>query len=111
MAKYIVEDVKTSKFEKNYKFPLINLIPAIVWGIPVYQKMQPVIGTAGAYGAVAGFLILYITLSYLPIAALIPAIASLIILPVLWSSFFVTLLAKKISLFDYAATLASCGVA
>ena len=29
----------------------------------------------------------------------------------LWSSFFVTLLAKKISLFDYAATLASCGVA
>ena len=30
---------------------------------------------------------------------------------VLWSSFFVTLLAKKISLFDYAATLASCGVA
>ena len=80
MAKYIVEDVKTSKFEKNYKFPLINLIPAIVWGIPVYQKMQPVIGTAGAYGAVAGFLILYITLSYLPIAALIPAIASVIIL-------------------------------
>ena len=71
MAKYIVEDVKTSKFEKNYKFPLINLIPAIVWGIPVYQKMQPVI---------AGFLILYITLSYLPIAALIPAIASVIIL-------------------------------
>ena len=30
---------------------------------------------------------------------------------VYWSSFFVTLLAKKISLFDYAATLASCGVA
>ena len=32
-------------------------------------------------------------------------------LAVLWSSFFVALLAKKISLFDYAATLASCGVA
>ena len=29
----------------------------------------------------------------------------------LWSSFFVTLLAKKISLFDYAASLASFGVA
>ena len=36
MAKYIVEDVKTSKFEKNYKFPLINLIQEIVGWIPVY---------------------------------------------------------------------------
>lgn len=84
MAKYIVEDVKTSKFEKNYKFPLINLIPAIVWCIPVYQKTQPVIGTLGAYGIVAGFLILFITLSYLPIAVLIPGIASVIILTALF---------------------------
>lgn len=84
MAKYIVEDVKTSKFEKNYKFPLINLIPAIVWCIPVYQKTQPVIGTAGAYGVVAGFMILFIALSYLPIAALIPGIASVIMLTALF---------------------------
>ena len=72
------------EFEKNYKFPLINLIPAIVWSIPVYQQSQPVIGTVGAYGLVAGFLILFITLSYLPIAALVPGIASVIMLTALF---------------------------
>ena len=42
MAKYIVEDVKTSKFEKNYKFPLINLIPAIVWCILLFSTLNDV---------------------------------------------------------------------
>lgn len=27
MAKYIVEETNRSKYEKNYKFPMINLIP------------------------------------------------------------------------------------
>ena len=49
MAKYIVEETKTSKYEKNFKFPLINLIPAIVWCIPVHQKLSPLAGTMGAY--------------------------------------------------------------
>ena len=84
MAKYIVEDVKTSKFEKNYKFPLINLIPAIVWCIPVYQKAHLFIVTVGACGVVAGFVILCITLSYRPIAALLPGIASVIMLTALF---------------------------
>ena len=69
MAKYIVEETKTSKYEKNFKFPLINLIPAIVWCIPVHQKLSPIIGTAGAYGVVAAFFVLYILLSYVPIVA------------------------------------------
>lgn len=30
MAKYIVESSKVEKFEKNYKFLLINALPAIV---------------------------------------------------------------------------------
>jgi len=30
MAKYVIEETKTSKYEKNFKFPLINLISAIV---------------------------------------------------------------------------------
>ena len=41
MAKYIVEDRKTSKYEKNYKMPMINIIPAVVWSIPVHQKIFP----------------------------------------------------------------------
>lgn len=80
MAKYIVEDIKTSKFEKNYKFPMINLIPAIVWSIPVYQKVSPIFGTLGAYGAVAAFIIVFMALSYMPFVAVIPGVAGIIIL-------------------------------
>ena len=80
MAKYIVEETKTSKYEKNFKFPMINLIPAIIWCIPVHQKMTPIIGTAGVYGVVAAFFVLYILLSYVPIVALAPGIASVIML-------------------------------
>ncbi len=80
MAKYIVEETNRSKYEKNFKFPMINLIPAIVWCIPVHQKLSPIIGTAGAYGVVAAFFVLYILLSYVPIVALAPGIASVIML-------------------------------
>ena len=86
MAKYIVEDTKTSKYEKNFKFPLINLIPAIVWCIPVYQKLLPLAGTIGACIAVAAFFILYVLLSYVPIAALAPGVASVIMMTaMLWA--------------------------
>lgn len=72
MAKYIVEDIKTRKFEKDYKFPLINLIPAIIWSIPVYQKVSPIFGMLGAYGAGAAFIILFMALSYMPFGAAVP---------------------------------------
>ena len=86
MAKYIVEDVKTSKYEKNFKFPLINLIPAIVWSIPVYQKAEPLIGTLGAYGVVAVYFIAYVLLSYVPVIALVPAVAGVIMMTaMLWA--------------------------
>lgn len=38
MAKYVIEETKTSKYEKDFKFPLINLIPAIVWCIPFIRN-------------------------------------------------------------------------
>ena len=86
MAKYIVEETKTSKYEKNFKFPLINLIPAIVWCIPVHQKLSPLMGTLGAYIAVAAFFVLYVLLSYVPIAALAPGVISVIMLTaMLWA--------------------------
>lgn len=86
MAKYIVEETKTSKYEKNFKFPLINLIPAIVWCIPVHQKLSPLAGTMGAFIAVAAFFILYVLLSYVPIAALAPGVASVIMMTaMLWA--------------------------
>lgn len=84
MAKYIVEDVKTSKYEKNFKFPLINLIPAIVWSIPVYQKAESFIGKGLAYGVVAVFFVLYMAFSYMPVIALAPGIGGIIILTALF---------------------------
>ena len=71
MAKYIVEETNRSKYEKNFKFPMINLIPAIVWCIPVHQKLSPLAGTMGAFIAVAAFFILYVLLSYVPISIVI----------------------------------------
>ncbi|MCI5516866.1 MAG: hypothetical protein MR427_05140 [Roseburia sp.] len=86
MAKYIVEDRKTSKFEKNYKFPMINLIPAIVWSIPIYQKISPLFGTLGAYGAVVVFIVLFMTLSYLPFITAVPGVAGVVMLTaMLWA--------------------------
>jgi len=86
MAKYVIEETKTSKYEKDFKFPLINLIPAIVWCIPVHQKLSPLVGTMGAYIAVAVFLVLYVILSFVPIAAIAPGIASVIMVTaMLWA--------------------------
>ena len=86
MAKYIVEETNRSKYEKNFKFPMINLIPAIVWCIPVHQKLSPLAGTMGAFIAVAAFFILYVLLSYVPIVALVPGVASVIMMTaMLWA--------------------------
>ena len=86
MAKYIVEETNRSKYEKNFKFPMINLIPAIVWCIPVHQKLSPLAGTMGAFIAVAAFFMLYVLLSYVPIAALAPGVASVIMMTaMLWA--------------------------
>ena len=41
MAKYIIEDMNTASFEKNFKLLFVNLIPAFVWSIPVHQKLFP----------------------------------------------------------------------
>lgn len=41
MAKYIVEDYKINAYEKNYRIPLVNIIAAIVWSIPLHQKLFP----------------------------------------------------------------------
>lgn len=41
MAKCIVDDIKTEKIEKNFMLTFINLIPAVVWSIPLRQKLFP----------------------------------------------------------------------
>lgn len=41
MATYIVQTKETEKYQKNYGLPLINIIPAVVWSIPMHQKLFP----------------------------------------------------------------------
>lgn len=79
MAKYIVEDSYKPSYEKNYKFPLSNIIPAVVWSIPVHQKLFLDAGWWVTFGLCALFVIVYVTLSYVPIIVAVPAIASVII--------------------------------
>lgn len=79
MAKYIVEEYKTSSYEKNYKIPLINIIPAIVWSIPLHQKLFPDASWWMTLGICVVFVVAYCALSYIPIIAATPCIAGVII--------------------------------
>ncbi|MDO5292775.1 MAG: hypothetical protein Q4F05_08495 [bacterium] len=79
MAKYIVEEHKTSSYEKNYKMPLLNIIPAIVWSIPLHQKLFSDASWWMTLGICAAFVVLYCALSYIPIIAAVPCIAGVII--------------------------------
>lgn len=79
MAKYVVDDYKTSSYEKNYKIPLINIIPAVVWSIPLHQKLFPDASWLMMFGICTVFVILYCALCYMPIIAAAPCIAGVII--------------------------------
>ncbi len=80
MAKYIVENSYKPSYDKNYKIPLINIIPAIVWSIPFHQKLFPEAAGWLTLALCAAFVVVYVALSYIPWAALIPGVASVIIL-------------------------------
>ncbi len=78
MGKYIVEDRKTSHYQKNYKLPFVNMIPAVVWSIPVHQKLFPETSWLMTFGLCAAFIVLYCVLSFMPIIAVVPCVASVI---------------------------------
>lgn len=60
--------------------PMINILPGIVWSVPIHQKLF--LNTNGwvTVGLCAVFIFLYVILSYIPVIAAIPAIAGGIIL-------------------------------
>ena len=84
MAKYIVEESYKKTYEKNYKLPFINLIPAFVWNIPIHQKLYPDASFWITLGIGAAFIALYIYLSMKPIIAAVPCIAGIVILTALF---------------------------
>lgn len=80
MARYIIDEPNTTKYDKNYKMPLLNLIPAIVWSIPIYQLVIPYLNNWVSLGIAGLFIIAYVTLSYLPIVSIAPGVAGIVIL-------------------------------
>lgn len=79
MARYIVEDIKTESFQKNFKLPFVNLIPAFIWSIPLQQKMFPDASWWTTFALCGLFIIAYMVLSFLPIITVAPCVAGVII--------------------------------
>lgn len=84
MAKYIITDSYKPSYEKNYKLPLINMVPAVIWSIPFHQKLFPDAGWWMTFGLCTAFVVVYVALSYFPIIAAVPSIAGVIILTLLF---------------------------
>lgn len=84
MAKYIITDSYKPSYEKNYKLPLINIVPAVIWSIPFHQKLFPDAGWWMTFGLCTAFVVVYVALSCFPIIAAVPSIAGVIILSALF---------------------------
>ena len=76
--------VKSIVITKNYKLPLINIVPAVIWSIPFHQKLFTDAGWWMTFGLCAAFVVVYVVLSYLPIIVAVPSIAGTIILTALF---------------------------
>ena len=79
MAKYVVTDSYKPSYEKNYKLPLINIVPAVVWSIPIHQKLFPDARWWMTFGLCLAFVVAYVAVSFIPWAVIAPAVASVII--------------------------------
>ena len=81
MATYIVQtNNRKKKYQKNLGLPLINIIPAMIWSIPLHQKLFPDASFWMTLALCGAFVLLYVYLSYKPIVAAAPCIAGVIIL-------------------------------
>lgn len=84
MTKYIVEERTAPRYEKSYKLPMINIIPAIVWSIPLHQKLFPDASWWGTLFLCAMFVVVYWYLSMKPIIAAIPCVAGVVMFTALF---------------------------
>ena len=79
MAKYVIVPDKHEKIEKNYVFPFINIVPAVVWSIPIHQKLFPKAGFWIVAFYTVAFIALYLYVSLKPFIAVAPCIAGVVI--------------------------------
>ena len=84
MAKYIVEESNYKKYEKNYLFPFINLVPGIVWSIPLHRKLFPNASWWMTFGLCVACVALYWYLSLKPVIAVIPCGAGVVMFTALF---------------------------
>ncbi len=84
MAKYIVEERTVPRYEKNYKLPMVNIIPAIVWSIPLHQKLFPDASWWGTLFLCALFVVVYWYFSMKPIIAAIPCVVGVVMFTALF---------------------------
>lgn len=75
MAKYVVFSKKRKKYEQSYGLPLFNIIPAIVWSIPINQKLFSEARFGVHFLVSVIFIAFYCWLSMKPIIAAIPCLA------------------------------------
>ena len=79
MAKYVIVPDKHEKYEKNYVFPFINIVPAVVWSIPIHQKLFPEAGFWIVALYTVAFIVLYLYVSLKPFIAAVSCIAGVVI--------------------------------
>ena len=79
MAKYYIIPDNTPKFQRSYGLPLINIIPAIIWSIPLHQKLFPGANFWAILGICAAFVVLYIVVTLIPVICAVPDVAGAII--------------------------------
>ena len=84
MAKYIVEERTVPRYEKNYQLPMVNIIPAIVWSIPLHQKLFPDASWWGTLFLCALFVVVYWYFSMKPIIAAIPCVVGVVMFTALF---------------------------
>ena len=78
MAKYIVHPTKTKEYQTNFALPFLNAIAGMVWSIPILQKLMPDVEGIAALGVGAVITLVYVVLSVMPVIAIVPCIASMI---------------------------------
>jgi len=68
------------KYKKDYGIPIINILPAIVWSIPMAQFISPRIGDGISFCLCMIFIFAYYVLSIKPFIAIVPCVLSVIML-------------------------------
>lgn len=83
MAEYKVITTGRKQYERNFYLPLINIIPAVVWSIPLHQKLFPDANGWITFLLCAAFIIVYVGLCFWGPISIVPCIASGIMLTAL----------------------------